>query len=66
MIASTSEKLQTEKQRKFVKKLAGHSAGTASWVTNVANEKGQILMSVLTASEGVRLAPMEAGLMKRY
>ena len=58
--------IKMDSTKKIVKKLAGHSAGTASWATNVANEKGQILMSVLTASEGVGLAPMAAGLMKRY
>ena len=43
-----------------------NSLGTAAWATNVANERGQIPMSVLTASEGVGLQPMVAGLMKRY
>ena len=52
--------------KKIVKTLAGHITGTAAWATNVANERGQILMSVLTASEGVGLQPMVAGLMKRY
>lgn len=58
--------IKMDSTKKIVKQLAGHSAGTASWVTNVANEKGQILMSVLTTCEGVGLAPMAAGLMKRY
>ena len=49
-----------------VKKLAGHSQGTASWSTNVGNEHGQVLMSVLTASEGHGLEPMIQGLTKRY
>ena len=52
--------------KKIAKKLAGDGTGTAAWATNVANERGQILMSVLTASEGVGLQPMAAGLMKRY
>ena len=52
--------------KKIVKTLAGHNTGTAAWATNVANERGQILMNVLTASEGVGLQPMAAGLMKRY
>ncbi|XP_057189356.1 uncharacterized protein LOC130554003 [Triplophysa rosa] len=47
-------------------KLAGHSAGTSTWVTNVGNEYGQVIMSVLTASEGFGLAPMAAGIIKRY
>ena len=58
--------IKMDSTKKIVKKLAGHSTGTAAWETNVANERGQILMSVLTASEGVGLQPMAAGLMKRY
>jgi hypothetical protein len=49
-----------------VKKLAGYVAGTASWVTNVGNERGEVLMSVLTASEGIGLDHMVTGLIKRY
>ena len=52
--------------KKVVKKLAGNSSGTAAWATNVANEFGQVLMCVLTASEGVGLGPMAVGLVKRY
>ena len=52
--------------KKIVKTLAGHSTATAAWATNVANERGQILMNVLTASEGVGLQPMAAGLVQRY
>ena len=48
------------------KKLGGRAAGTASWVTNVGNEYGQVLISVLTESEGDGLGEMAAGLMKRY
>ena len=58
--------LKMDSTKKIVRKLAGHSAGTASWATNVGNEMGQVLMSVLTASEGVGLAPMTNGLMTRY
>ena len=50
----------------ITKKLAGAAAGTAAWVTNVGNEYGQVLMSVLTAAEGDGLANMAAGLMRRY
>ena len=46
--------LKLDSTKKVVKKLAGHSAGTASWATNVGNEFSQVLMSVLTASEGRR------------
>ncbi|CAB4020973.1 Hypothetical predicted protein [Paramuricea clavata] len=58
--------IKMDSTKKIVKKLAGQSSGTASWATNVGNEMGQVLMSVLTASEGVGLAPMVNGLMKRY
>ena len=37
---------------KTVKKLAGNAAFTATWATNIGNEFGQVLISVLTASEG--------------
>ena len=50
----------------ITKKLAGGAAGTAAWVTNVGNEYGQVLMSVLTAAEGDGLVDMAAGLMRRY
>ena len=50
----------------IVKKLAGASARTAAWATNVGNEFGQVLMSVLTASEGGGLKDMAAGIMGRY
>lgn len=36
----------------MTKKLAGKAAATAAWVTNVGNEYGQVLMSVLTDTEG--------------
>jgi outer membrane lipoprotein SlyB len=49
-----------------VKKLAGAVAGTASWCTNVGNEHGQVLNSVLTAIEGGFLQPMINGIVKRY
>jgi len=48
------------------KKLAGAAAGTAAWATNVGNEHGQVLVSVLTAAEGAGLADMAAGLVNRY
>lgn len=44
--------------KQVTRKLAGAAAGTAAWVTNVGNEHGQVLMSVLTAAEGHRLLPM--------
>lgn len=50
----------------MTKKLAGDAAHTAAWVTNVGNERGQVLMSVLTEKEGEGLVPMADGLMRRY
>ena len=50
----------------MTKKLGGAAADTAAWVTNVGNERGQVLMSVLTEREGDGLLPMAAGLMRRY
>lgn len=58
--------LKMDSTKKVVKKLAGKSSGTAAWATNVANEIGQVLVCVLTASEGVGLGPMAEGLVKRY
>ncbi|TKS65157.1 hypothetical protein D9C73_028123 [Collichthys lucidus] len=57
----------TKKASKVAKKLAGTASDTAAWVTNVSNEHGQVLISVLTCSEGTEgLSPMAAGLMRRY
>ena len=50
----------------MAKKLAGHSAATAFWSTNVGNENGQVLMSVLTDKEGQGLDGMVQGLITRY
>ena len=36
------------------------------WATNVGNEYGQVIMSVLTTSEGHGLADMILGLCNRY
>ena len=58
--------LKMDSTKKVVKKLAGKSTGTAAWATNVANELGQVLVCVLTASEGVGLGSMAEGLTKRY
>ncbi len=58
--------LKMDSTKKVARKFAGHSAGTASWVTNAGNEHGQVIMTVLTASEGFGLAPMVAGIIKRY
>ncbi len=50
----------------MAKKLAGHGADTATWVTNVGNEDGQVLMSVVTAAEGAGLDKMIRGVITRY
>ena len=36
------------------------------WATNVGNEHGQVIMSVLTTSEGQGLVNMINGIMRRY
>ena len=58
--------LKVDSTKKVCKKLQGAAAGTATWVTNVGNERGEILISVVTDSEGLlALKPMAEGLMKR-
>jgi len=50
-----------------VRKLQGAAAGSAMWATTVCNERGEVLMSVLTQSEGAPgLQRMAEGLMSRY
>ncbi|XP_053390675.1 uncharacterized protein LOC123560231 [Mercenaria mercenaria] len=44
--------LKVDSTKKVTKKLAGPSAGTAEWATNVGSEYRQVLISVLTAGEG--------------
>ncbi|KAM4597228.1 uncharacterized protein V3H82_023052 [Fundulus diaphanus] len=58
--------LKMDSTKKVTKKLAGAAANTAGWCTNIGNEHGQVLVSVLTAAEGHGLWPMAAGLMRRY
>ena len=45
--------LKIDSTKKVVKKLQGAAADTATWVTNVGNEKGEVLISVVTESEGL-------------
>ena len=47
-------------------KLAGKASHTASWCTNVGNEFGQVVISVLTDAEGDCLDEMAQGLVSRY
>ncbi|XP_076851096.1 uncharacterized protein LOC143501317 [Brachyhypopomus gauderio] len=58
--------LKMDSTKKVTKKLAGAASGTAAWATNVGNEFGQVLISVLTAGEGQGLLPMCVKLMERY
>ncbi|CAL8358257.1 unnamed protein product [Merluccius merluccius] len=51
---------------RVTRKLAGAAAQTAAWATNIGNEHGQVLMSVLTDTEGSGLLSMAAGLVRRY
>ena len=52
---------------KVVKKLQGAAANTTSWATNVGNERGEVLISVLTKSESLEfLQKMAEGLMEQY
>ncbi|XP_066553542.1 uncharacterized protein LOC136722123 [Amia ocellicauda] len=58
--------LKLDSTKKLTRKLTGAAAGTASWATNVGNEFGQVLNSVLTCGEGEGLQPMAAGLVEWY
>ncbi|MCJ8733124.1 hypothetical protein PDJAM_G00219470 [Pangasius djambal] len=58
--------LKMDSTKKITKKLAGHARGTAQWMSSVSNERGQILISVLTAQEGPGLDSMVSGLASRY
>ncbi|XP_062399917.1 uncharacterized protein LOC134089490 [Sardina pilchardus] len=58
--------LKMDSAKRIVKKLAGESNATSSWVTNIINEHGQVIMSVLTASEGRGLEKMMGGVVSRY
>ena len=58
--------IKIDSTKKICRKLAGAAVGTATWQTNVGNEKGEVLLSVVTDSEAlVSLQPMANGLMKR-
>ena len=59
--------LKMDSTKKVCKKLQGAAVNTASWATNVGNERGEIVMSVLTESEGMEgLQKMADGLVARY
>ena len=59
--------LKIDSTKKVCKKLQGAAAGTTSWATNVGNEQGEVVISVLTESEDSEaLRRMACGLMERY
>ena len=59
--------LKIDSTKKICKKLQGAAANTATWTTNIGNERGEVLQSVLTSSEGiVDLQRLAEGLMDRY
>ena len=58
--------LKVDSTKKICRKLQGSAANTASWATNVGNEWGEVLASVLTVSESMdSLETMAVGLMHR-
>ena len=59
--------LKIDSTKKVTKNLQGLAASTASWATNVGNERGEIVHSMLTSSESaVSLKKMANGLLLRY
>lgn len=48
-----------------MKKLAGEGDDSGAWCTNVGNEYGEVLISVLTSTEGEGLYKMGQGLVER-
>ncbi|XP_041824833.1 uncharacterized protein LOC121629265 [Melanotaenia boesemani] len=50
----------------ITKKLAGGIENTATWMTNIGNEFGQVLNSVLTTGEGSGLDDLCQGIVQRY
>jgi hypothetical protein len=59
--------LKVDSTKKVVKKLQGAAANTASWATNIGNERGEVVHSVITCSESSpSLQRMADGLVERY
>ena len=59
--------LKIDSTKKVSKKLQGTAAGSASWCTNIGNERGEVLVSVLTESEGLEgLRPMATAINQRF
>ena len=59
--------LKIDSTKKVCKKLQGIAAGSASWCTNVGNERGEVLISVPTESERLEgLQSMATRLIQRF
>uniref|UniRef100_A0AAV2J8G0 DUF6729 domain-containing protein n=2 Tax=Knipowitschia caucasica TaxID=637954 RepID=A0AAV2J8G0_KNICA len=58
--------LKMDSTKKVTKKLAGGIGGSAAWMTNIGNEFGQVLNSVLTTGEGAGLEELCQGIVTRY
>jgi hypothetical protein len=59
--------IKIDSSKKVLKKLQGAAANSASWVTSVGNEIGQVVVCVLTTSEDLSsLQPLADGLINRY
>lgn len=50
----------------ITKKLAGEIGDSAAWMTNIGNEFGQVLNSVLTTGEGAGLNDLCQSIVTRY
>ncbi|KAK0152989.1 hypothetical protein N1851_005364 [Merluccius polli] len=58
--------LKMDSTKKITKKLAGVIGDSAAWMTNIGNEFGQVLNSVLTTGEGAGLEDLCQGIVTRY
>lgn len=52
--------------KQITKKLAGGISETATWMTNITNEYGQVLNCVLTTGEGAGLEELCQGIVMRF
>ncbi|XP_059896388.1 uncharacterized protein LOC132448858 [Gadus macrocephalus] len=58
--------LKMDSTKKITKKLAGGIGDSAAWISNIGNEFGQVLNSVLTSGEGAGLEELCQGVVTRY
>ncbi|EFX68968.1 hypothetical protein DAPPUDRAFT_329554 [Daphnia pulex] len=59
--------LKIDSTKKIARKLQGTAADSVSWCTNIGNENGEVLLSLLTTSESLaNLGQMAERLMARY